>query len=145
MELLEGIETRRSIRAFKSTPITKEVLERILKAASKSPSYTNTQPWEVAVISGEKKEEFSRILCELVKSDIAPNPDLPLPRNWPPDLERRAKEHGMKRFQTIGIERENEQQRNELRLSSCQLHGSPCVAFLFMDRDFTAWSFFSLG
>lgn len=44
MELLEGIETRRSIRAFKPTPIPKEIIERILKAASNSPSFTNTQP-----------------------------------------------------------------------------------------------------
>ena len=54
MELLEGIETRRSCRAFKPTPIKKEILEKILKAASKSPSYTNTQPWEVAVVTGKE-------------------------------------------------------------------------------------------
>ena len=145
MELLEGIETRRSIRAFKSTPITKEVLERILKAAGKSPSYTNTQPWEVAVVSGKKKEELSRILCDLVKSDITPNPVLPLPRNWPPELERRAKEHGMKRFQAIGIERENEQQRKELRLSNFKFYGAHCVLFLFMDSMLSSWSIFDMG
>lgn len=50
MELLEGIETRRSFRAFRSTPVARETIERILKAASRSPSYTNTQPWEVAVV-----------------------------------------------------------------------------------------------
>ena len=145
MELLEGIETRRSIRAFKSTPITREVLERILKAAGKSPSFTNTQPWEVAVISGKKKEELSRTLCDLVKSDITPNPDLPLPQNWPPELERRAKEHGMKRFKAIGIEREDEWQRKELRLSNFKFYGGPCVLFLFMDSELGSWSVFDMG
>ena len=145
MELLEGIETRRSLRAFKSTPITKEVLERILKAASKSPSYTNTQPWEVTVISGEKKEELSRILCDLVRSDITPNPDFPLPKNWPPELHRRAKEHSMKRFQAIGIEREDERQRKELSLSNFKFYGAPCVLFLFMDRTLSSWSIFDMG
>ena len=77
MELLEGIETRRSLRAFKSTPITEEVLDGILKAAGKSPSYTNTQPWEVAAVCGEKKEELSRMLCDLVESGAAPGPDIP--------------------------------------------------------------------
>ena len=38
MDLLQGIETRRSFRAFKSTPIPRETIERILEAASKSPS-----------------------------------------------------------------------------------------------------------
>ena len=145
MELLEGIETRGSCRAFRPTPIAKEVLERILKVAGKSPSYTNTQPWEVVVISGKKKEELSRILCELENSDIASNPDLSLPRNWPLELERRAKEHGMKRFQAVGIERENEQQREELRLSNLKFYGAPCALFLFMDSTLSSWSIFDMG
>ena len=38
MELLEGIETRRSSRAFQSTPVPKEVIERILEVAEKALS-----------------------------------------------------------------------------------------------------------
>ena len=42
MEILEGMKTRRSIRGFKPNPIPREVMEKILQAASNSPSYTNT-------------------------------------------------------------------------------------------------------
>ena len=145
MELLEGIETRRSFRAFKSAPIPKEIINRILEAASKSPSYTNTQPWEVAVVSGKKKEKLSKILHEMAKSDVAPNPDLPQPKVWPPELERRAKEHGAKRFRALGIERENEQQRKELRLLNFKFYGAPCVLFLFTDSTLSSWSIFDMG
>ncbi len=145
MELLEGIETRRSFRAFKSTPIPKEIVERILEVSSKSPSYTNTQPWEVAVISGSKKEKLSKILYEMARSDATPNPDLPLPKVWPPELEGRAKEHSARRFRALGIERENEQQRKELRLLNFKFYGAPCVLFLFMDSTLTSWSIFDMG
>jgi len=145
MELLQGIETRRSFRAFKSTPIAKETIERILQAASKSPSYKNTQPWEVVVVSGKKKEELSNILYEMARSDVSPNPDLPLPEVWPPELERRAKEHGAKRLRTLGIERESEQQRKELRLRNFKFYRSPCVLFLFVDSTLTSWSIFDMG
>lgn len=145
MELLEGIETRRSFRAFKSTPIPEETIERILKVASRSPSYTNTQPWEVVVVSGKKKEELGRILYELAKSDATPNPDLPLPKTWPPELERRAKEHGTRRFKALGIEREDEQQRKELRLLNFNFYEAPCALFLFMDSTLTSWSIFDMG
>ena len=63
MELLEGIENRRSCRGFKSTPIKKEIIEQVLKAGSRSPSYTNTQPWEVAVVTGQKRDQLSEMLC----------------------------------------------------------------------------------
>ena len=145
MNLLQGIETRRSFRAFKSTPIPRETIEKILEAASKSPSYTNTQPWEVAVVSGNKKDELSRILYEMAKSDVTPNPDLPLPQVWPAELARRAKEHSAKRFRALGIERENEQQRKGLRLLNFKFYGAPCVLFLFMDSTLTSWSIFDMG
>ena len=44
MEILEGIKTRQSIRAFKPKPIPKEVMKDILEAVTNTPSYTNTQP-----------------------------------------------------------------------------------------------------
>ena len=78
MELLDGIETRRSIRGFKPTPIPEEIVGKILKAVSNSPSYTNTQPWEVVMVSGKKKDELSKILYELASAKAATNPDLPI-------------------------------------------------------------------
>lgn len=145
MELLEGIETRRSWRAFKATPIPAETLRKVLQAASNSPSYTNTQPWEVAVVTGKKRAELSKILYNLAESGVAANPDIPLSGNWPPELERRAREHGARRFKALGIERDNEQQRKELRLSNFEFYGAPCVLFLFMDSTLGAWSIFDMG
>ncbi len=146
MELLEGIETRRSFRAFKSTPISSEIIVRILKAAGKSPSYCNTQPWEVAVVSGEKREKLGGILFDLSKSEVPPNPDIPMPKTWPPELEKRNREHHeARRFCAIGIERGNEQQRKESRLLNFTFYGAPSVLFLFMDSTLGSWSIFDMG
>ncbi len=145
MELTEGIETRRSIRAFKSTPIPEDTIKAILKTASRSPSYTNTQPWEVAVVTGKKKEELAKILCNLANSKVTANPDIPPQGTWPPELEKRSREHGAKRFKALGIERENEQQRTELRLMNFEFYGAPCALFLFMDSTLGLWSIFDSG
>ncbi|MFC2043862.1 nitroreductase family protein [Chloroflexota bacterium] len=59
IETVNGIQTRKSFRSLKSTPIHAEMMRRIMEAAGRSPSYTNTQPWEVAVVSGKKKDELS--------------------------------------------------------------------------------------
>jgi len=145
MELLEGIETRRSCRAFKSTPIPKETIERILKAASNSPSYRNTQPWEVAVLSGKKKEELSKILFELAKSGVTPNPDFALPQTWPTEMEKRIKEHGERKLKFLGIAREDKQKREELDLENYEFYGAPCVLFLFLDSTLSSWSILDTG
>ena len=56
----EAITSRRSIRAFLPTPVPKEVVEDILRVASRAPSGTNTQPWQVHVLRGEAQHRLSR-------------------------------------------------------------------------------------
>ena len=67
MELLEGIETRRSCRAFKPTPVPRKTLEKIIETAARSPSYSNSQPWEVAVVCGDKKNELATRCDKLIE------------------------------------------------------------------------------
>ena len=67
MDAIECIRTRMSIRKFRPGPVSREILSEIIKTAQCSPSYKNSQPWEVAIVSGEKKEELSKALIELIK------------------------------------------------------------------------------
>lgn len=145
MDLLEGIEIRKSHRAFKSTLIPRETIERILNVARKSPSYTNTQPWEVAVVCGDKKDELSRVLYDMAKSRVPASPDLSFPKSWPQDLDARAKEHGRRRLEFIGVQPDDAQRKEEIRLENFQFYGAPCILFLFMDRELTPWSIFDMG
>ncbi len=145
MELLEGIKTRRSFRAFKSTNIPRGVIEGILETASNSPSYSNTQPWEVAVVCGKKKEKLGEILCQLVKTGAIEEPDFQLPGDWPRELHKRAKKHYAGMQKAAGIESANEQENKKLLLSNLQFYGAPYVLFLFMDRTLSFWSMFDLG
>jgi nitroreductase len=55
-----AITSRRSLRAFLPTPVPRETLEQILAVASRAPSGTNTQPWQVHVLTGNTKAALSR-------------------------------------------------------------------------------------
>ena len=145
MELLEGITTRRSLRGFKSTPIPEETMKKIFQAVSNSPSYTNTQPWEVAVVSGRKKDELGKILFDLAAKKAATNPDIPMPQAWPPEMEQRTGEHGARRLAVLGVARDDAGEREKLRLMNFEFYGAPCVLFLFIDSTLTAWSIFDMG
>lgn len=58
MDIVEAIQQRKSIRAFKSDPVPKEILKEIMGLALRAPSYDNTQPWEFAIVAGKKLEEI---------------------------------------------------------------------------------------
>jgi nitroreductase len=55
-----AITSRKSIRAFLPTPVPRETIEEILRIASRAPSGTNTQPWNVHVLTGAAKDELTR-------------------------------------------------------------------------------------
>jgi nitroreductase len=55
-----AITSRKSVRAFLPTPVPRAAIEAILSVASRAPSGTNTQPWNVHVLTGAAKEELSR-------------------------------------------------------------------------------------
>ena len=145
MEILEGIKTRQSIRAFKPNPITIDVMKKILEAASNSPSYTNTQPWEVVVVSGKKKNELSRKLLEQVRAKAPTRPDLPRPAGWPKGMEERSREHGARRLSTLGVARDDEEGREKLSLMNFEFYGAPCAVFLFIDGSLGEWSIYDMG
>jgi nitroreductase len=57
-----AITSRRSMRAFLPTPVPRETIAQILAVASRAPSGTNTQPWNVVVLTGDAKAELTRKL-----------------------------------------------------------------------------------
>jgi nitroreductase len=50
VDLLEAIHTTRSIRRFGPEPVSDELLERVLDAAIRAPSGTNSQSWRFLVV-----------------------------------------------------------------------------------------------
>jgi nitroreductase len=50
MDLKQAIYTRRSIRKYKNEPVSKEMIAKLLEAATLAPSASNSQPWSFVVI-----------------------------------------------------------------------------------------------
>lgn len=61
--LIDIIKGRRSIRKYQDIDLTEEVLGNLLESIRWSPSWANTQCWEVIVVKDkEKKEELKETL-----------------------------------------------------------------------------------
>lgn len=50
MDVLEAIKKRRTIRTYKTTPVSQDTLDIILEAGRLAPSWGNTQTWRWVVI-----------------------------------------------------------------------------------------------
>lgn len=54
-DLWQAIHSQRAIRYWQDRPVPRELIERIVEAASKAPSGQNSQPWVFVVVDDEAK------------------------------------------------------------------------------------------
>ena len=135
MDIVEAINKRKSIRAFKSEPVPKEILKQIMKLALRAPSYDNTQPWEFAIATGTKLEEIRQAFVERAAAE-EPHPDLPLIREFPQPYDTRRRVLGRKVFELKGIRREDKEKRMWWLLQGLRSFETPCVIYVYIDRSF---------
>lgn len=67
--VIDAITSRRSVRAFLPTPVERDVIERLLRAASRAPSGTNMQPWHVHVVTGAAKMRLSAAILHAAETE----------------------------------------------------------------------------
>lgn len=145
MDAIECIKTRMSIRKFRPEPVSREILSEIIKTAQCSPSYKNSQPWEVAIVSGEKKDALSKALIELIEKDTPPQPDIPEPVSWPQLIEQRMAEHMRKRSEKSGFNIADTGLLKKSKMANSRFYGAPHGIFLFQDSTLPTWSIFDIG
>ena len=65
MEVTDAIRNRKSTRAFLDKPVPDDVVTDILECARWAPSGVNSQPWHVAVLTGETKQQVAETLAKM--------------------------------------------------------------------------------
>ena len=145
MDALACITTRMSIRKFKSDAVPLDLLKKVIDTAKRSPSYKNSQPWEVIIVSGTKKQELTEYLEDLLKKNTSPCPDMPEPESWPAVNEARINALMKKRTELTGLDFDDPEVRKKAKIANFRFYGAPHGIFLFQDASLTSWSLFDLG
>jgi len=68
-DLMEIIKGRRSIRSYQDREVPEKAINRILEAVQWSPSWANTQCWEIVVVKDQANKE--RLQATLPKTNPA--------------------------------------------------------------------------
>ncbi len=146
MDLTDCILSRKSVRAYKATPVPKELLTKILNEARRSPSCANTQPWEFAVFGGKIMEEMRRTYQERFLAGVPPSPEIPYPfMAWPEPYRSRRLELTRKQYLFLDIDSNNSEQVQKHGLKGFGFFGAPNGIILYMDNTLPAWSILDIG
>ncbi len=143
----EAIETRRSVRDFKSDPIAKECIRKILGTASRAPSGGNLQPWKVYVLAGAARDALVQAVVD--SGTEKPFGDGPEYQIYPADLtpryqERRSRASAQK-LELLGIARDDSRARAAQLRKNFEFFGAPVGMIITIERQMGSPQFCDLG
>ena len=131
--LSELLEHRISCWAFRPDPVPRETIERILELAQRTPSWCNTQPWQVAITEGPATERFREGLAAYVVSHPQ-EPDFDFPREYRGEYRTRRKDCAMQLYASVGIADGDRAASAAQTMKNFDLFGAPHVAVITTDE-----------
>jgi nitroreductase len=155
----ELVGTRRSVRDFRPDPIPVDLLQRILDDAKWAPSWTNTQPYLLAIASGEKRDRLQQEYVRLFDASLPvqhggkfallkmmvtrrgyPDGDFRTWKPYPKSLQPYRRKIGQGLYTVLGIDRHDQAARDAQWRRNCEFFGAPTVIFVFAHKGLMPFS-----
>ncbi|HOF58408.1 MAG TPA: nitroreductase [Syntrophorhabdaceae bacterium] len=142
MDLIKAIMERKSIRAFKPDPVSREKVKEVLDIAINAPSAINLQPWEFTVVMGEEKARLSRKLVKLYREkqiSCSPGNVKPLADSFT--------RRGVASFELMNpiLEQLGTDFNRFINEGSCNFYGAPTAIILCLDNAFSKARLVDIG
>lgn len=157
------LRSRRSVRDFRPDPLDARVLEAVLADAVRAPSWSNTQPYRLAVAEGAVRDRLRDDLCarydaalhlrdggpvdklRALLRGVRPDGDFDARVTYPDALQPRRRAAGTGLYQTLGIARDDLRRRDVQMRRNFEFFGAPVVVFVFVHARMGVWSVLDAG
>jgi nitroreductase len=125
------IRSRRATRAFRPDEVPDATLRAVFSLAANAPSNSNTQPWQVEVVSGAARE---RLADALVEAHAAGRQSVDFPYReglFQGVQQARRSQFGALLYRALGIPRGSADLLEGYNIESLRFYGAPHVVMLF--------------
>ena len=159
MEFKEAMARRHSVRAFSDKPVSEALLDQLLTTATSAPSWSNTQPYQIAVARGEVLEDLRETLPPMfddlvslargsklkqikakLTNDGLPDGDFRPVTDYPKDLQPRRNATGQQLYELLGIKREDKLGRHQQMRDNFRFFNAPVALFIFVHEGLDVYS-----
>ena len=138
------MRSRRSVRAYKPDPVSREVVLDILQAAASAPSNSNTQPWRVYVVTGAPMKVLGEALLAACQDENLP-PSTHFPDPLPSVFCRRPADFAERYYGSLGIDRKDAAARARQTQRNFTFFGAPVGLIFSIDSCLSRHSWLDLG
>lgn len=144
----DALKTRRSVRAFLPTPVSREEVENLLSLASRSPSGSNIQPWKVHVFTGEVRQRITDVILKALDSEQAESHKREwnyYPIQWREPYIGRRRKIGWDMYGLLGIPKGDFKRTEQQRRRNYEFFGAPVGMIFTLEEDLEIGSWLDLG
>ncbi len=146
MDVREALKLRKSTRAFLDKEVSIETINKVLENAKHAPSGVNTQPWQVAVLTGKSKNTLCDKIESTFRAGTKSNMDYQYyPLKWEDKYKDRRKECGLLMYSTLNISRDDKQKQIDQWAQNYQSFGAPMLLIFLIDKILEKGSFLDYG
>ncbi len=144
-----AITSRRSIRAFLPRPVPREMLEELLQVAARAPSGTNTQPWNVYVLTGAAREGLSQKIGAAFDDPEQARQHTEeyayYPQEWRSPFVDRRRKVGWDLYSLLGIGKADKARMHVQHRRNYEFFGAPVGLIFTIDRVMQQGSWLDYG
>lgn len=144
-----AITSRRSIRAYLPQAVARDDIEQILRVAARAPSGTNTQPWKVYVLQGERKQSLSSAILAAHNDPKQARQHTEeyayYPREWTSPFIDRRRKVGWDLYALLGLTRDNKAGMAAQHGRNYEFFGAPVGLIFTIDRIMEQGSWLDYG
>lgn len=152
MDLIQAIKERKSIRAFKPDQVPLDLIKNILDKAMRAPSWANTQPWEFAVVTGEKLKAIQEACVKRGAAAMQNSQsDVPRPYDFPEPYISRIQKMQAKEMRGRTTEMKPEEMEERMFVNFRNYGATTCIYLLvgknyfYQEKGINVWGMFDSG
>ena len=134
MEFETLVNTRRSVRGYKTDPVPRALIEEIIQVAKGAPSSMNTQPWNLYVVTGKPLDNIRHGNTERMVAGVKPQRDFPTKEAYEGIHRQRQIEIAVQLFEAMGIERDDKERRTDWVMRGFRQFDAPVSIVLTYDK-----------
>ncbi|WP_293781580.1 nitroreductase [uncultured Aeromicrobium sp.] len=132
---------RRSCRGFEDAEVPEATIVRILQMAQRTPSWCNTQPWHVELVSGPALDA----LRKAIEADTRLGSDFEFPTDYEGVYRERRREAGWQLYESVGVQRGDREASAREMLRNFEFFGAPHAAILTVPASLGVYALVDAG
>jgi nitroreductase len=125
---------RHSCRGFRTDPVPRAMIEKIVTTARRVPSWCNAQPWQITLTSGAETDRF-RTALQAEAATGTPKPDLDWPGRYAGVYLDRRRACGFQLYDAVGVSKGDRVGSTRQMMENFALFGAPHCAIVSSPAD----------